>query len=70
MCKIFERIVYGRLWIFSEEKFFYNEQFGFRSGYSTVYALAELLEDTRFDGISLFTSILFDLRKAFDTNDL
>ena len=34
-----------------------------------LYALAEFLEDVRFDDNSMFTSILTDLRKSFDTID-
>ena len=32
-----------------------------------LYALAELVEDIRFDDNTMFTSILLDSRKAFDT---
>ena len=50
-------------------RIFYNKQVGFRSGHSTLYALAELLKNNRFDNKSMFKSILIDLRKAFETID-
>ena len=68
--KIFERVMFDRLYgYFTKEKLLYNKQFGFRSGYNTIYALAEMLENIRYDEKSVFTSILLDLSKAFDTID-
>ena len=70
LSKISERIIHETLHgFFNQEKLFYNKQFRFRSGYSTLYALAELLEETRLDNNSMFTSLLLDLRKTFDTID-
>ena len=68
--KIFERVMFDRLYgYFTKEKLLYNKQFGFRSGYNTIFALAEMLENICYDEKSVFTSILLDLSKAFDTID-
>ena len=68
--KIFERIMFDRLYCyFTKEKLMYNKQFGFRSGYNTIYALAELIENIRTDNTSIFSSVMLDLSKAFDTID-
>ena len=47
----------------------YNQQFGFRSGYSTTHALIDLTENIRqaIDDNSYAVGIFLDFQKAFDT---
>ena len=45
----------------------YEKQFGFRSKHSTVDALIEITENIRSGTDEEFTSVMLDLRKAFDT---
>ena len=57
-------MLYG---LFTKEKLLYN--INLDSDQDTIYALAEILEDIRHDDKSMFTSILLDISKAFDTID-
>ena len=45
----------------------YEKQFGFRSKHSTVDGLIEITENIRSGTDEEFTSVMLDLRKAFDT---
>ena len=70
MIKVFERIVYEKLYVFfGKEKLLNSKQFEFITGYSTHNAPVELPEIIRFNDKSKFTFILLDLGKAFDTTD-
>ena len=70
--KIFEKIIYKRLYtFFTANDILSNEQFGFRKGHSTSHALHKSV-----DSITTSTSsgnhvlgIFIDLSKAFDTLD-
>ena len=68
--KVFEKLIYKRLYIFFEKyKVFYEFQFGFRGGHSTTQALIEILDKIR-DSIckgKIVCGIFADLSKAFDT---
>ena len=60
--------MYNRLNKFLDKKdILYEKQFGFRSKHSTVDALIEIIENIRSGTDEEFTSIMLDLRKAFDT---
>ena len=50
---------------------FYDLQFGFRSGHSTIHALLDLTEDIRkaIDEKKIAVGVFIDLQKAFDTVD-
>jgi hypothetical protein len=70
--KVFERIMHARLYsFFDAHSVLCDQQFGFRSGYSTDMALITTIDqitaslDTGENVIGLF----LDLRKAFDTVD-
>ena len=66
--KVFEKIIYERLYSFVDKKNFFNlKQFAFRSKQSTIDALAEIKERIRLEITGAFTCVLFDLRKAFDS---
>ena len=59
--------MYNRLIKFLEKNdILYEKQFGFRSKHSTVDALIEITENIRSGTNEEFTSIMLDLRKAFD----
>ena len=66
--KLLEKIVYARLeCFFLKINICYPKQFGFRSKYSTIHALARITKTLRENpGIESF-SILLDFRKVFDT---
>ena len=60
--------MYNRLIKFLDKNdLLYEKQFGFRSKHSTVDALIEITENIRSGSDEEFTSIMLDLRKAFDT---
>ena len=45
MSKIFERIMYNRLYSYlTENNILFNKQFGFQAGHSTDHALLELVD--------------------------
>ena len=70
--KIFEKLVYGRLYSFLNiHNCIYELQFGFRSGHSTNHALISLTEMIReaLDNSSFACGVFIDLQKAFDTVD-
>ena len=72
LSKVFERIVYNRLYdYFNEFKLLYRNQFGFRPKHNTIDALAEFIEKARWadNSKSLNCCIFIDLKKAFDTID-
>ena len=68
--KIFEKIVYKRIYNFIEEnKCLYSLQFGFRAKHSTTHALINITEKIRsaLDNNKVASGIFVDLQKAFDT---
>ena len=68
LSKVLEKIMYNRLIkFFDKNDILYEKQFGFRSKHSTVDALIEITENIRSGTDEEFTSIMLDLRKAFDT---
>ena len=68
LSKDFEKIKYTPLIKFLDKNdILYEKQFGFRSKHSTVDALIEITENIRSGTEEEFTSIMLDLRKAFDT---
>jgi hypothetical protein len=70
--KIFEKLVYSRLYSFLElNNCIYELQFGFRARHSTQHALASLTELVRLalDEGSFACGIFVDFQKAFDTVD-
>lgn len=68
--KIFEKIVYKRLYTFIEPVL-YNKQFGFRTKRSTIQAVMELCVDIMdsFENKQITMATFLDLSKAFDTID-
>ena len=70
--KIFEKLVYSRLYKFLEiHNCIYELQFGFRAKHSTQHALASLTESVRLalDEGNFACGIFVDFQKAFDTVD-
>ena len=70
--KIFEKIVYKRLYSFLDRlNCIYEFQFGFRARHSTNHALLSLTEKVRegLDGGKFACGVFIDLQKAFDTVD-
>ena len=68
LSKVLEKIMFNRLIKFLDKNdILYEKQFGFRSKHSTVDALIEITENIRSGTDEEFTSIMLDLRKAFDT---
>ena len=68
--KIFEKLVYSRLYSFLElHECIFELQFGFRSKHSTNHALTSLTETIRdaLDGSNFACGIFVDFQKAFDT---
>ena len=68
--KIIEKIMHNRLYGFLEEHdILCKNQFGFRKGYSTIYALIEIIEKIKHsvDQGKFGCGIFIDLKKAFDT---
>ena len=66
--KVLEKIMNNRLIPFLDKNdILYEKQFGLRSKHSTVDALIEITENIRSGTDEEFTSIMLDLRKAFDT---
>ena len=70
LSKIFEKLLHSRLYSFLEKhQCLYQNQFGFRQGHSTKYALISLTENIRkaLDKGQFAAGIFIDLQKAFDT---
>ena len=68
LSNLLEKVVYARLeCFFLKFNIFYPKQFGFRSKYSTIHALAHITETLHENPGIEYVSILLDLRKAFDT---
>ena len=68
--KIFEKILYKRLYNFINEKLT-KRQYGFRAKHSTIQAITEMYTDIieSFDNKSMTIATFLDLSKAFDTID-
>ena len=70
LSKIFERLVYKRIYSFLQQNSMLNEkQFGFRKGYSTEMALSSFVEriTSSLDKGQHTVGVFLDLKKAFDT---
>ena len=70
MSKIFERVVYDQVYEYLDQNnILYQNQSGFRSGYSTNTALTYLNDRIKFnmDQGKMSGLILIDIQKAFDT---
>ena len=68
--KVLEKIMYNRLIKFLDKNdILCEKQFGFTSKLSTVDALIEISENIRSGTDEEFTSIMLDVRKAFDTTN-
>ena len=72
MAKIFENLMYKRLYTFVNNiKTIYNLQFGFRQQYSTYHALINITENIRkaLDDENIGHGVFVDLLKTFDIVD-
>ena len=70
--KIFEKVVYKQLYrCFTQNKLFYDSQYGFRAKHSTELATVELVDRIlhNIDNKELPLAIYMDLSKAFHTLD-
>ena len=70
--KIFEKVVYNQLYrYFTQNKLFYDSQYGFRAKHSTELAIVELVDRIlhSIDNKELPLTIYMNLSKAFDTLD-
>ena len=68
LIEVLEKIMYNCLIKFLDKNdILYEKQFGFRYKHSTVDALIEITENIRSGTDEEITSIMLDLRKAFDT---
>ena len=70
MNKIFEKIIYKRIYNFIEKnECLYSLQFGFRAKHSTTHALINITEKiiSALDQNKVSCGIFVDLQKAFDT---
>ena len=67
--KIFEKLIYSRIYSFLEKNNLQDKQFGFRSKHSTTHALISLTESIKkfLDKKDIVSGIFIDLEKAFDT---
>ena len=69
--KIFQRVVFNRIFNYLEEHSYINEnQFAFRKKHSTIDAVAKLVEVVRDSKLKMeLIAFLLDIKKAFDTID-
>ena len=70
--KVFEKIIYNQLYqFFTDQKLFYQSQYGFRQNHSTELAAIELVQKltSEMDNNEIPINIYLDLSKAFDTLD-
>ena len=68
--KIFEKLICTRIYTYlTKNKLIYDNQFGFRSNYSTNHALISIIERIRslVDTGHYVCGVFVDLEKAFDT---
>jgi hypothetical protein len=72
LSKIFEKVIFNQTYeYFTQEKLFYESQYGFRNKHSTEYAALEIVDRlmTEMDKNETPINIYLDLSKAFDTLD-
>jgi len=70
MSKVFERIMYNRLWNYLEKlEILYIRQYGFRKGHSTDLAILDVVDNISkaLDNNQSVIAVFMDLAKAFDT---
>ena len=70
--KVFERTMYNQIYqYFSDNKLFYQSQYGFRQNHSTEFATIELVDRliSEMENNEIPLNIYLDLSKAFDTLD-
>ena len=70
--RILEKLVFKRLsHFYCKHNILYNKQFGFRSSYSTIYAVLSILDNIHkaTEAKEFFCGIFLDLSKAFDSVD-
>ena len=68
--KLIEKVIYSQIYsFFSNNKLFFESQYGFRSSHSTELAAIELADriTTQMDNHKVPINIFLDLSKAFDT---
>jgi hypothetical protein len=72
LSKVFEKIAYNQIYsFFDSNKLFANQQFGFRSGLSTISAVSDFINQVSegLDGSQSTAAVFCDLSKAFDSVD-
>ena len=69
--KIFEMLVYKRVYSFLEKSLIFKRQCGIRSDYSSNHTIANLVESIKkyIDNDNYVCSVFIDLEEAFDTVD-
>ena len=72
VARVFEKLIFDQLFqYFSENELLGNEQYGFRSLYSTALALGKITNSwlLNIDDGKMNSAVFLDIRKAFDTVD-
>ena len=72
--KVVETVMHDQIYLFTEHSLFNDNQYGFRSGHSTGYAVMDVTYDdvidriiTALDSNETLINLFVDLSKAFDT---
>ena len=72
VARVFEKLIFDQLFqYFSESELLGNEQYGFRSLYSTALALGRVTNSwlLNIDDGKMNSAVFLDVRKAFDMVD-